>query len=360
MAEGSGGSGGYIYVLHGPEAFTRDEVLRSLKQRARQLPAGEHNLTELSGSEATVAALQAAADTVPFLADRRLVVVHGLLGRLLGARERGGRARPRSGAKPSGNASSELQALLAYLPIVPATTSIAFVEGAGLPGEQLAEVTAAIPTARRLVRQYEKERNLATWIRRRAAALELDLDEAAIRDLADVGRDDLQRLDSELRKLAAFAAGQTVTREEVRLLVAQRDVLVWGLLDALVERREQEALSVYRRLLDQGEAPEAILSRDLAPLFRRLLVAKEVAALPRAERSALDVAALGLNPAALGRTTEQAAHFDADELERALELLLEADRWIKGGEMDPEVAVELLLARLCTRLRRYAPAASYT
>ena len=73
--------GGYIYVLHGEDSFSRDEAVHTLKDRMRALPAGEHNLTELSGSEATVANLRLAADAMPFLADRRMVLVRGLLSR---------------------------------------------------------------------------------------------------------------------------------------------------------------------------------------------------------------------------------------------------------------------------------------
>src|SRR5438132_14279612 len=88
-------TGGYVYVLYGEDSFGRDEAVQTLKDRMRALPAGEHNLTEL-GPETTVNALRLAADVVPFLADRRMVLVRGLLGRLTG---RGGgqrrAARPR-------------------------------------------------------------------------------------------------------------------------------------------------------------------------------------------------------------------------------------------------------------------------
>ena len=73
--------GGYIYVLYGEDSFGRDEAVQTLKERMRALPAGDHNLSEL-GPETTVATLRLAADTVPFLAERRMVIVRGLLGSL--------------------------------------------------------------------------------------------------------------------------------------------------------------------------------------------------------------------------------------------------------------------------------------
>src|SRR5262249_41779954 len=126
--------GGYIYILYGEDSFGRDEAVLTLKERMRALPAGEHNMTDLSGNDATVVNLRLAADAVPFLADRRMVLVRGLLGRLSG---RGGfrrqssssRGRPKQGAD---NGIDELQALLEYLPNVPQTTTIVFVEDARL------------------------------------------------------------------------------------------------------------------------------------------------------------------------------------------------------------------------------------
>src|ERR1700730_17170464 len=96
--------GGYVYILYGEDTFGRDEAVQSLKDRMRALPAGEHNLTEL-GSETTVTALRMATDVVPFLADRRMVVVFGLIGRLTGrgsASRRAPRARKASAANDAG------------------------------------------------------------------------------------------------------------------------------------------------------------------------------------------------------------------------------------------------------------------
>ena len=75
--------GGYVYVLYGEDTFGRDEAVQNLKERMRSLPAGDHNLTEL-GPDTTVAALRLAADAMPFLADRRMVILRGLIGRLAG------------------------------------------------------------------------------------------------------------------------------------------------------------------------------------------------------------------------------------------------------------------------------------
>lgn len=336
--------GGYIYVLYGEDTFGRDEAVHTLKERMRALAAGDHNLSEL-GPDTTIGTLRMSADVVPFLAERRMVLVRGLLGRLAG-RGAGARRSARS-RKTAESAPDEFQALLDYLPDVPQTTSLVFVEDGKLNADP---IERAIPRGRAALREYPRVLDVPAWVRNRARLIGVDVDESAVRELASLGGGDLRRLDSELRKLADFAAGRTVTRGDVREMVVGRDVAIWTLLDGLAERRAEKALAALHALYNQGEPPEALLGRDIAPHYRRLMVARELSLASREERARVDVAALGLNPATLGRWSDQAAGFDRVELEHALEVLLELDRHIKLGETEPEPALEVAVVRLCTRL----------
>jgi DNA polymerase-3 subunit delta len=337
--------GGYVYILYGEDTFGRDEAVQTLKERMRALPAGEHNLTEL-GAETTVAALRQAADAMPFLADRRMVLVRGLLGRLSGRGASAGGRRPPRGRKAAATEAGpdERQLLLEYLPDLPQTTSLVLVEDGRLDPTPY---KSAIPHGRAAIRDYPRVNDVAGWVRERARLIEVDLDEAAVRELAQLGGSDLRRLDSELRKLADYAAGRAVTRADVRELVVGREAAVWTLLDGLAERREKKALQALRDLYRQGESPEALLGRDIAPHYRRLMIARELGLATREERARVDVTALGLNPSTVDRWAEQARAFDGDLLERALELLLNLDRQIKTGETTSEPSLELAVVQLC-------------
>jgi DNA polymerase-3 subunit delta len=336
--------GGYLYVLYGEDAFGRDEAVQTLKDRMRALAAGDHNLSEL-GPETSLATLRTYADVVPFLSDRRMVIVRGLLGRLAG--RGGGVRRSARTRKAAESAPDEFQALLEYLPDVPQSTSLVFVEEGRLNADPLQK---AIPRGRAAIREYPRVVDVPGWVRNRAKAIGVEVDEGAVRELASLGGGDLRRLDTELHKLGDYTAGRTVTRADVREMVVGRDVAIWTLLDGLAERRADKALSALHALYNQGEPPEALLGRDIAPHYRRLMVARELSLASREERAAVDVASLGLNPATLGRWSDQASGFERAELEHALEVLLELDRHIKLGETEPEPALEVAVLRLCTRL----------
>ncbi|MGI9145781.1 MAG: DNA polymerase III subunit delta [Chloroflexota bacterium] len=358
--------GGYVYILYGDPAcprcnperrrgsdsacicntFGRDEAVQGLKDRMRSLPAGEHNLTTL-GPEATVTGLRMAADVAPFLADRRMVVAYGMVGRLTyrgAGQRRPGRARKNA---PSDSGPDEFQMLLDYLPDLPQTTSLVLVED-GKPN--IEPLIGAIAHGRATARGYARVADVSRWVRGQAKQLGVDIDEPAVRELASLGGGDLRRLDSELRKLGDYAAGRTVTRGDVRELVIGREAAVWALLDGLAERNTAKALSAFRALCSQGESTGALFGRDIVPHYHRLLVARELSLATTAERARVDVTTLGMNPTSLSRWMEQAARFDRLELEHAIELLLDLDRQIKVGETEAEPSIEVAIVQLCTRL----------
>ena len=80
------------------------------------------NLTTFDGREVTFAEFCATCSTVPFLAEKRLVVVRGLLSRFERRPGTEPGARDRQGA-------SEWEALGDYLPTVPETTDVMFTDG---------------------------------------------------------------------------------------------------------------------------------------------------------------------------------------------------------------------------------------
>src|SRR5688572_22679707 len=131
-----------IYVLWGTDRFTRDEQVRGLKRRMLSEPCGEYNLTVLSGDDVRVRDVRVVADALPFMGDRRLIVVEGLLGRLAGSakparRGRGSRAGTTTAKKSTSKAKAEeprsedggpVAELTVMLQDLPPSTALVFVE----------------------------------------------------------------------------------------------------------------------------------------------------------------------------------------------------------------------------------------
>ena len=82
-----------FYVYHGEDEFSRSEEVAQRKQQVMAAGMGDLNITELDGRRLTFEELVNACQAVPFLAERRLVIVHDLLQRFDGARAARGTGR---------------------------------------------------------------------------------------------------------------------------------------------------------------------------------------------------------------------------------------------------------------------------
>jgi DNA polymerase-3 subunit delta len=308
-----------IYVLYGTDRFTRDEQVRGLKRRMLAEPFGEYNLSILSGDDVGVRDVRAVADALPFMGDRRLVVVEGLLGRLAGRAKPGarrGRTSRASAAKKVPAKATEkadddgpVTELIAMLRDLPPSTALVLVE------DQVdqALVESWLPSDRGHVRGYERPRpaELGRWIERRAKQHGGKIEAAAIRQLSQLAPDDLGLLDSELRKLITYADGRAVNVDDVTLLSASPEVTIFGLLDALGQNQRGPALTHLRQLFQRGERSEMIVPQ-IAGSLRRLIQAREL--LDQGMRGPALAGKLGVHPFVAEKTERQARQYGVDQL----------------------------------------------
>ena len=190
-------------------------------------------------------------------------------------------------------------------------------------------------------------RGLVGWVRERARARSLRIDDRAIQALINGAGPDLRELDSALEQLSTrHEAGALISAEEVRKTFGRHaEERIWALTDAVSERKPKESLTALRRLLDQGDDPVFVLGA-LAAQVRRLLVAKHHAeGGPRAVGSAL-----GLQGYPAQKLHKQAGIYREEELSSALQILAATDLDLKTGELPGVEGAEMALERAVVRL----------
>lgn len=352
-----------ITLIHGPAELLRAEALAEIRAAAGDPALAELNTTRLDAAQASMAALQNACDTLPFLAERRIVIAEGLLRRLAtpsksrpkaaesadGAEAADETAEPETADDKSPTGRAQAKALLAYLDAVPQTTELVFLEEDTIGGG---------PVLRRLLELQRDGRGkvilcarprrheLPDWIRGRARLRQAQLDAGAVADLAEFVGDDLRQLDQELIKLADYAGGKrAITRSDVRQLVAAtRAANVFELVDALAAGNAATAGRLMRHALDADGEPPLRLLGMIARQYRLLILAKALQA-------------QGLKPPEIARELDvpdwtapkllgQASQHTFGRLERAMEQILAADEAIKTGKASDQEAMDILLAEL--------------
>ena len=110
-----------IYVFYGDDGFSAHEALGELLEKVGSPDVRDANVTRLEAGEFSLDRFGAAAMVVPFLADRRLVIVRGLLSAADGTRAQRGRDRAPAAADPA-------DGLLELLDALPPTTDAVFLD----------------------------------------------------------------------------------------------------------------------------------------------------------------------------------------------------------------------------------------
>lgn len=315
-----------FYVFHGPDDFTRTEKITALKAALGDASLLELNLTLLDGQNVRLSDIQNQAGAMPFLAPKRLVIATGYLTVL-------------------GKKKGDLQPLLDYLPHLPPTTDLVFVEKESLDkGHPLLKA----PGIEVIHFDEPEAKHLQPWLIKRAKTHGATLEREAAELLGRLVGTNLRALDNELEKLALYAGPRPIQKADVELLTPDTEEAArFGIANAIGRRDARQAYDQLQRELDEGKNPLALLGGIVAQI-RGLLEVK-------------DMVERGLSPAEIAKAKgwrgEYAAHqrlaeannFSITRLEQILELLLETDLAIKSGRIENHLALDLLIARLCGR-----------
>jgi DNA polymerase-3 subunit delta len=334
-----------FYILHGEEELGRSEELAGLRAKLADgdQAMAQLNTTILDGKNLTLGELRHACDSVPFLYDRRLVIVHGLLSWLVP--DLSGKGSRTQKGQSSASRKVFLDELAAYLPSLPDTTRLVFIEEETLrashPILKLAQVEHE--KQRAYIKQYKqpKEGQLPNWIQERARGKNGEVDWDASRRLAALVGNDLRLLDMEIDKLLLYADGRQVTEEDVLLLASRaREESIFDLVECVGRREVDEALRLLHHFLDGNEHP----LRLLGMLARQIRILIQVSELRAEGKGQSEIAKrLKMHPYAVKMLAEQALNFTMEQLEQAHALVVETDWKIKTGEMPDVLALDLLV-----------------
>jgi DNA polymerase-3 subunit delta len=339
-----------FYLLHGPDEFAGAEFVAGLKDQLGEPSLAALNTTVLDGRTVTLAEVRAAADALPFLAPRRLVLVESWLTRLLARAEPAEAEDADAGAdaddapRRGGSAKEAMTALVDYLPHQPESTLLVLLEKRDLPERNLV-LKAAAAAEWAAVKRFElpKGEALVRWIRARAKAEGGDFTREAAESLAEV-EDDPRALGHEILKLLTYVGFERpVELDDVQTLTpAGSEAKIFDLVDLIGQRRGPQAMRELHKLLETAE-PLYVLSM-IVRQYRLILQAKELLG-ERATEADIS-RALGLHPFPTGKVCAQARNFSLDGLERIYRRLLDYDVGIKTGQIEAAAALDTLVAAL--------------
>ena len=324
-----------LYILYGEDDFSLRHALAKLSEGLDAGDLAAANTTIFEGRHLSLEQLIGTCDTTPFLAPRRLVIVEGLLSRFE-RRDRGQRKSPPE--------LEEWRGLADYAARMPQSTMLALADGKLRKDNPLLKALAKGSE----VREFPSLRGegLYEWVRARVKGGGGDISPRAVRLLAGLVGANLWLLSSELDKLCLYTGGRRIEEGDVLALISNaREASVFEMVDSILQRQPKPAIGLLHKLLDEGATPTYLLFMIIRQ-FRLALQAKDLLArrLPMGEMAS----SLGLtSDYALRKTVEQAKRYPLAQLREIYRSLLDTDVSIKTGVLKGELALDLLLAKLC-------------
>ena len=311
------------YLVRGDDPVLVSDAVRAL---VAELVGGDDpslSVEELSGENYELAAVVDAAQTLPFLGERRVVVARDV-GRFL---------------------TADVAPVVAYLADPAPTSTLVLVADGGQIPKALVEavrkvghvVDAGVPGGR----------GRSAWLAARLKEGPVKLDARAATKVGEHLGDDLGRLGSVLEMLAAaYGEGARVGPEEVEAFLGQAgSVAPWELTDAIDQGETETALAVLHRLMGAGGRHPLVLIATLHTHFGRMLRLEGSGATGEVEAAAL----LGMTKSTFPakKALLQSRRLGYRQISRAVTLLAEADLDLKGRtDWPPELVMEVLVARL--------------
>lgn len=313
-----------IYLIYGDEELLLERAVARLRSRLQEVADLDFNLDVFDGETADADDIVSAANTLPFMSEKRLIVVRNV----------------------DRMSAAGLNVLAQYVSDPAEHTCLVLVARKLARNTRLFKAVDAAKGAfeYRAPKRGEYPAEVATMFRERGRSVTPDGAEALVRA---VGRD-LRRLETEVEKIVAFC-GETLalTAADVEAVVSRvAPASVFDFTDALGARDVRAALEEMAELLGQGESVLGLHAMAVRQL--RSLVSVR-ALLDRGIHAPAIAREVGLPDWQAKKFAQQASRFDAPELARALRAAADSELRMKTSQADARLVLERWVVAVCER-----------
>ena len=290
-----------VYLLYGEEAYLKKQYKDKITKAI--FPDGDTvNYAYYEGKGINPGELIDLAETMPFFAKRRLIVVEN-----------------------SGFFKNACPELADYIKTMPDTACFVFVEN---EADKRGKMYKAVKSKGRIVEMNRQdEKTLLYWIAGNVKREGYKIREQTARYLLSTTGTDMENLEQELEKLFSYCMG----KEEIEI----EDI-------EAICTTQMKALDYYYDLLALKEPPMRILYL-LTRQFKLLLEVKDLAG-KRYDKASI-AKTVGLHPFVAGKYMQQCRTFEKQELRAILEEAADTEEMVKTGRLNDVMSVELFIVK---------------
>jgi|TARA_B100001964_G_scaffold191610_1_gene214029 DNA polymerase-3 subunit delta len=285
----------------------------------------DHNVIRLDKQSINPVDLTASVSAVPFLSERRLVIVNEFFSKTKGKKQVKG-----------------WENLSQIVKNIPPTNDLLFRESQdSFKSNSLFKQIAELASVREFAMPHGSAIN--KWIQERVNDKGGDIDNKAISRLAHVIGPNTWALDAEIEKLILYANDRQISSSDIDLLTTDnhQDNIFRAVDMAL--NGNPHAMASVKTILNGSESPGYILAMIHRQV--RLLITAKMSHGEQISRNDLSKQ-LNLRGYAMDKLLEEVRRHNLSKLMAAHSLLAETDEKIKTGKLTDMLALEMLLGEL--------------
>lgn len=307
-----------VYLLYGEEDYLKKQYRQKLKN-ALSAPGDTMNASFFEGKNINPGEIIDLAETLPFFADRRLILIEN-----------------------SGVFKSSNEELAAYMKEIADTTCFVFVED---EVDKRSKMYKSVKDAGRIVEfARQTEAVLVQWILARLKRENKKITQPVMQLFLEKTGNDMENIDKELEKLFCYTMGaEVITAGDVeKVCVTQTTNKIFEMVNNIAEKKQKQALELYYDLLSLKEPPMRILFL-IARQFQILLQVKELSR--QGHDNKFIASKAGIPEFAVRKNLAQARSFSVEQLKEAVGDCVQAEEDVKTGNMNDRMAVEILIVK---------------
>lgn len=319
-----------LYLLYGDNTFAMEAFVASLSEKLGDASTIAMNRQRFDGGSLDLQELRGICNQMPFLTERRLVIVDN--------------------AQNLSKQSEFVEGMEALLSSLPASTALLCIERLSPPRRardswrqtwlrSWAEKHETTCYIRFMANPHGPD--FVQWIMNRTHELDGEVEVDAAQLLADWVADDPYLADHEIHKLLDYVDHQREVRvDDVELLTpfrGQGDIFEF--VDALGQRQPRQAQMQLARLLDDAD-PRYVFAMIIRQ-FRLIILAREAL-----DHGSDPGQVISLPAFLVKRLASQARVFSASDLDLIYHDLLQTDLGVKTSQTDLNTALDRLVGAL--------------
>lgn len=317
-----------VFSIYGTDSYRVSEKLKELKTGfIQKRDKSGLNVITLDGEKITPADFQSESLTTPFLGDKKMVVVKNLI----------------SNKKVAKEITIFLEENAQRIDNI--ICFVDFIDGSKARIGRDGKLTLTGNLFKYLNKgEYAwefnllRERELINWITLYTKNNKVSIEPNAISELAIRAGNDLYLVTSEINKLSAFKGDEAITADDVKELTKSKfDDNIFLLVDSIGSKNKQRSLKLISDQINFGSHPLMILSM-IARQFKIILKTKDLSA---------TATSLKLHPFVFNKAKSQGNNFETNKLTSILNEILNIEKQLKSGENNPELLLDLFVAKNC-------------